>query len=94
MYFFGVFFGYFLSGVFSEWLGRKRTLIVVAGLQVIITFYTAFIQTLTVMLIIRFFYGLLIGINLPVGILIITEISPAIYRGRISVVMQLFLTLG
>jgi hypothetical protein len=36
----------------------------------------------------------MVGTNLPIGILIITEITPGVYRGRISIVIQLFITLG
>ncbi len=60
----------------------------------LVTFYTAFIYDYNIMLLIRFFYGFMIGVNLPIGILMITEITPGKYRGRISIVMQLFLTLG
>ncbi len=46
------------------------------------------------MLTIRFFYGFVIGVTLPIGILLMTEQSPPSVRGRTTVVLQFFYTCG
>jgi MFS family permease len=46
------------------------------------------------MLFIRTLYGFIIGLTLPIGIIIITEITPKHIRGRALVIIQGTIILG
>jgi len=44
---------------------------------------TAFASDLNHMYVLRFFYGLVMGLSLPISAILITEITPSNKRGRL-----------
>ena len=79
---FGCILGVSFSGIFSDWLGRKKLLILSGLLFAISSVGTALPQTLTVFVIFRIIGGIGIGTASIASPMYIAEISPARIRGR------------
>lgn len=63
-------------------------------LEMCIILYTAFINNIITMIIVRLCYGFVIGATLPIGMLIVSEQSPNYIRGRAYLSLHFFFVLG
>lgn len=69
----GNFFGSLLAGLLSDKLGRKYTMAMGNFLEFIVFLWTAYVSEYIEMMILRFSYGCVLGITLPISILMLTE---------------------
>ncbi len=46
------------------------------------------------MILIRFFYGLVLGVTLPISLMMLSEITEKHLRGRMTITLQFFFILG
>jgi len=80
--------GVSIAGLLSDWLGRKRTLIVAAILFFISAVGTALPKNVTMFVIFRIIGGVGVGAASITSPMYIAEISPARIRGRMVSVNQ------
>ncbi len=90
----GCIFGAMFAGMLSDWLGRKKILIVAAMLFAISAILSGIPRTLPELIIARFIGGLAVGMASIVSPMYIAEISPARIRGRLVAINQLAIVLG
>ena len=90
----GCIFGAAFAGPASDWLGRKRVLVVSAVLFLVSALGTALPQSLGEFIIFRFIGGLGVGAASITSPLYIAEIAPARIRGRMVSVNQLAIVTG
>ncbi|KAL4432738.1 hypothetical protein ABPG74_011559 [Tetrahymena malaccensis] len=93
-YFIGLFIGAIVSGIFCDWFGRKNSMAIGCFLQLCTVIWTSLAPDFSHMLAIRAFYGIVIGMTLPIGILMMTEIVPKHIRGRCIILTQSAYMLG
>ncbi len=86
--------GVSIAGLLSDWLGRKRTLIVAAILFFISAVGTALPKNVTMFVIFRIIGGVGVGAASITSPMYIAEISPARIRGRMVSVNQFAIVTG
>ena len=86
--------GVALAGVFSDWLGRKKVLILSAIMFTISAIGTAIPNTLTQFIVFRIIGGFGVGTASMTSPMYIAEISPAHMRGRMVSVNQFAIVTG
>jgi len=86
--------GVSVAGLLSDWLGRKRTLIVAAILFFISAVGTALPKNVTMFVIFRIIGGVGVGAASITSPMYIAEISPARIRGRMVSVNQFAIVTG
>ncbi len=87
-------FGAAFAGTLSDWMGRKKVLILSAILFLVSAIGTALPQTLMQFIIFRFIGGLGVGAASMTSPMYIAEISPARIRGRMVSVNQFTIIFG
>jgi len=92
--FLGIFIGSTFSGFILDNFGRVKLLNISSLLLFIVGIISAFIQNQTIFLLLRFLIGLLIGLQMLVGYVLMTEISTKDIRGKANVRMVGFWSLG
>lgn len=90
----GCLLGAISSGVFSDWLGRKRLLILAALLFTLSALGTGASNTFTPFIIYRILGGIGIGLASNLSPMYIAEISPADMRGKFVSLNQLTIVIG
>lgn len=91
---FGCIFGALIAGALSERLGRKKPLIISAGLFILSLYGTGMADTLTVFIAFRIIGGLGIGMATVLSPIFIAEVSPTKWRGRLVAINQLNIVVG
>jgi SP family xylose:H+ symportor-like MFS transporter len=86
--------GVSFAGAFSDWLGRKKTLVLAGVLFLVSSIGTALPQTLTQLVIFRILAGVGVGIASMASPMYIAEVSPARFRGRMVSVNQFAIVSG
>ena len=86
--------GVLIAGVLSDFLGRKKTMLISAVLFSISAIGCAFCADFTQLVIYRIIGGLGIGVVSIVSPVYISEVSPAEVRGTMVSLYQLFITIG
>ncbi len=86
--------GAVLAGVLSDWLGRKKVLILSAIMFLVSAVGTAVPETLVTFIIFRLIGGLGVGAASMTSPMYIAEISPARIRGRMVSLNQLAIVTG
>ena len=92
--FFGIFLGSTFSGFILDNFGRLRLLNLTSLFLLIVGVTSAFVHDRMIFLLLRFIIGLLIGLQMLVGYVIMTEISTKEIRGKANVRMVGFWTIG
>ena len=87
LYYVGLFIGAIVSGFLCDKFGRRKSIIFGNIIQLITVLWTAVATNYEQMIFIRTLYGFVIGLTLPIGIILITEITPKHIRGRALVVI-------
>src|SRR6201999_722756 len=82
------------AGFLSDRLGRKKVLLLCAGLYAISGIGSALPQTFAQFIIARFIGGLSIGASSMICPLYIAEIAPEKHRGRLGALFQLGIVIG
>jgi sugar porter (SP) family MFS transporter len=90
----GAIIGAAFAGIFSDKIGRKKTLLCTACLFVIASLGSALAVSANWLIISRIFVGIAIGFSSMVTPLYIAEISPASHRGMLVSLNQLAITIG
>lgn len=91
---FGAMFGSLSSGTLTDWLGRKRTMLITASLFIIGTTIATLAASVEGILIGRSIIGIAIGIGSYTAPLYIAEVAPVDMRGKLVTLNQLAITLG
>lgn len=86
--------GVSFAGAFSDWLGRKKTLVLAGILFLASSIGTAVPQTLTQLVIFRILAGVGVGIASMASPMYIAEVSPARFRGRLVSLNQFAIVTG
>jgi SP family xylose:H+ symportor-like MFS transporter len=86
--------GVSIAGLLSDWLGRKKVLILSAGLFLVSALGTAFPETIAQFIIFRIIGGVGVGAASITSPMYIAEIAPARMRGRLVSVNQLAIVFG
>lgn len=86
--------GVSFAGAFSDWLGRKQTLVLAGVLFLGSSLGTALPQTLTQLVVFRILAGVGVGIASMASPMYIAEVSPARFRGRMVSVNQFAIVTG
>ena len=86
--------GVLVAGMLSDFLGRKKTMLISAVLFSISAIGCAFSADFTQLVIYRIIGGLGIGVVSIVSPVYISEVSPAEVRGTMVSLYQLFITIG
>lgn len=91
---FGALLGALVSGWSSDYLGRKKLLIITACAFVLGSIETAFAASIFWLIVGRVFIGFAIGIASYIAPLYISEVSPAKHRGALVSLNQLAVSIG
>ena len=91
---FSAMFAMLVAGPISDWMGRKRVLIIVAFLYFISAIWSAYAGSYNDLVIARMIGGVAFGAALILAPLYIAEIAPAEQRGRLVSIQQLNIVLG
>jgi SP family arabinose:H+ symporter-like MFS transporter len=86
--------GAMISGGLSDWLGRKKLLILAAGLFVAASLGTGAANSVNAFIIFRILGGIGIGLASNLSPMYIAEITPASVRGRFVSINQLTIVIG
>ncbi len=86
--------GVSFAGAFSDWLGRKKTLVLAGLLFLVSSIGTAVPQTLTQLVIFRILAGVGVGVASIASPMYIAEITPAAIRGRMVSLNQFAIVSG
>jgi sugar porter (SP) family MFS transporter len=90
----GAVFGAALAGSLSDKYGRRRMILLAAGLFVAGSIVSALAQGPTVLIVARVFIGFAIGLASATCPVYISEVAPAALRGRLVTLFQLAVTVG
>lgn len=90
----GAVLGALTSGKLSDYLGRKKMIIVNAVIFAIGAVGCAYAATVQQLIVMRLLVGVAIGITSYVVPMYIAEISPAAHRGKLVTLNQLMITIG
>ncbi len=86
--------GVAFAGAFSDWLGRKKTLVLAGLLFLLSSIGTAVPQTLTQLVVFRILAGVGVGVASLASPMYIAEVAPARWRGRLVSVNQFAIVSG
>jgi MFS transporter, SP family, xylose:H+ symportor len=86
--------GVTFAGAFSDWLGRKKTLVLAGVLFLVSSIGTAVPQTLTQLVVFRILAGVAVGVASLASPMYIAEVAPAAWRGRMVSVNQFAIVSG
>ena len=86
--------GVLVAGMLSDFLGRKKTMLIAAVLFSVSAIGCAFSQDFTQLVVYRIVGGFGIGLVSIVSPVYISEVSPAEVRGTLVSLYQLFITIG
>lgn len=86
--------GVSFAGAFSDWLGRKKTLVLAGVLFLVSSIGTAVPQTLTQLVVFRILAGVGVGVASMASPMYIAEVAPAQWRGRMVSVNQFAIVSG
>ena len=86
--------GVSFAGAFSDWLGRKKTLVLAGVLFLVSSIGTAVPQTLTQLVLFRILAGVGVGVASMASPMYIAEVAPAHWRGRMVSVNQFAIVSG
>ncbi|KAK6458020.1 myo-inositol transporter [Scheffersomyces xylosifermentans] len=90
----GAFIGAFISGIWANLVGRKRVLLASNVVFVVGTIIQLAAKTVWTMIAGRFVLGLAVGVASLIAPLMLSELAPAKYRGRLIVTNVIFITGG
>jgi len=90
----GTIVGALIGGIPSDYMGRKKTLYIVATLYLISSILTAIAISWPVFMLFRFLGGVGVGISSIVGPIYISELAPASKRGKMVGMFQFNIVLG
>ncbi|MBC7325922.1 MAG: MFS transporter, partial [Moorella sp. (in: Bacteria)] len=86
--------GAVLGGILSDRWGRKRVFSYTLVFYGIATFLAGLASNYSWLMVLRFLVGLGLGAEVPVAFTLMSEFSPARYRGRMAVLLESFWAFG
>ena len=90
----GAVFGTLISGVLSNQLGRKKTMLVSAVIFIVGSLYCSISGSANELIFARFLLGIAVGVASFTAPLYLSEISPQRVRGSMISMYQLMITIG
>ena len=94
IFYFGMFFGAFLTGKIADRYGRRPTILYASIFQFLVGFCFAFVNDLFTLIFMRFLYGFCYGFSLPLTISMISEIFPLRVRGKAIIFTNFCVSIG
>lgn len=94
IFYLGMFIGALITGKFADTKGRRTTLLYSSSFQFIIAFSFSKVNSLSVLIFLRFLYGFCYGFSLPLTISIVSEITPLKYRGKSIIFTNFCVSIG
>ena len=94
IFFLGNFVGALLTGILSDKFGRRKVVLVNSIAYGLIACSFLFVEELWELFVLRFLYGFVYGITLPVSTIFYSEITPTKMRGRGVVVINSAIAIG
>ena len=91
---FGCILGSFLAGRYTDRLGRRRMMLLVAELFALTSVGTAMAPTFTIFILARFMGGIAVGAVSVLSPIYVSEVSPARIRGRLGALYQMSIVSG
>lgn len=86
--------GALIGGVVANWIGRKKTILIIAGGYIVFCLASALSLNMVILIISRFGLGLAVGLSLITVPLFIAESVPARVRGSSLVLYQVMGVIG
>ena len=86
--------GSFSSGLLADIHGRRKLIILGSILQIIVALCFYLAQSLTMMFILRFFYGYVFGFTVAITTSMFAEITPEKYRGKGILLINFCISIG
>jgi len=94
VFYFGMLIGAIMTGKVSDIYGRRITILIASSIQFLITMCFCFVNSISVLIILRFLYGFIYGFSLPLSISMVSEIIPIKYRGKLIVLTNFCVSIG
>ncbi len=94
IFYFGILCGSITSGHLADIYGRRRLINTGALLQVGVAILFYFANTLTLMFILRFFYGFSFGFTIAITTSMFAEVTPEKYRGKGILLINFCISIG
>ena len=91
---FGAILGAMVGGPISDYIGRKKTILISSATYILAAFVQAFAPSISVIVVGRLIVGCGIGMSVTVGPLYIAELAYREKRGMLVICYQLAITLG
>ena len=92
--FFGILVGSILGGYVSDKLGRRTALLYSSIIQFVIGVLSTLVHSVSVFILMRGLFGLIIGFTLPLAPSFASELTPVNIRGRGVVFVNFFFSIG
>lgn len=83
-----------VSGQFADRYGRRAPFLWAAFLTCVISFSTAFVQSILPLIVLRALMGILVGFFGPLGVTLLTEVTPREVRGRYMSLITVSVSIG
>lgn len=94
IFYFGILCGSITSGHLADIYGRRRLINTGALLQMGVAILFYFANTLTLMFILRFFYGFCFGFTVAITTSMFAEVTPEKYRGKGILLINFCISIG
>ena len=94
IFYFGMMIGAIITGKIADRNGRKNTILYASLAQFIIGISFSYINSLFLLVVLRFFYGFVYGFSLPLTISMVSEIFPLNYRGKSIILANFNVSIG
>jgi len=94
VFYLGMLIGALITGKVSDIYGRRITILLASLLQFLITISFCFVNSVFILIVLRFFYGLIYGFSLPLSISMVSEIIPLKFRGKLIVLTNFCVSIG
>jgi len=92
--FVGILVGSLLTGLVSDRIGRRKTLLYASFAQFAVGVLSASVNDVYLFILIRGLFGAMIGFTMPLAPAFATEITPLEFRGKGIVLLNFFYTIG
>ena len=94
IFYLGMFIGAVLTGNFADRHGRRITIIYASAFQFLVCCSFAMINSVFMLVLLRFLYGFCYGFTLPLTISMVSEITPIEFRGKCIIITNECVSVG
>ena len=94
IFYLGMMFGALITGKIADKHGRKPTILYASIIQFIVCISFSMVNSLFLLIVLRFFYGFVFGFSLPLTISMVSEIFPLKFRGKCIILTNFHTSIG